>query len=92
MATLFNWYHYQGASPASNFDPYEVKCHIRAQCSVCVGEGDWTSVHRIQYIYHQQTHYLISHFFQTGSALTLSPMGGLLAELVIAQKRMYVLI
>ena len=29
-----DWYHYQGASPASNNDkdPYEVKCHVRAQC------------------------------------------------------------
>ena len=36
-----DWYHYQGASPAlkcivrvlnNDKDPYEVKCHIRAQC------------------------------------------------------------
>ena len=34
ISSEIDWYHYQGASPASNFDkdPYEVKCHIRAQC------------------------------------------------------------
>ena len=30
-----DWYHFQGASPASNIDkdPYKVKCHIRSQCT-----------------------------------------------------------
>ena len=30
-----DWYHYQCASLASKIekDPYEVKCHIRAQCA-----------------------------------------------------------
>ena len=35
ISSEIDWYHFQGASPASNIDkdPYEVKCLIRSQCA-----------------------------------------------------------